>query len=185
MNQLIFRPPCPPPRKFIPAGFVTWAQFLPGEPDYIAKSKKKVTGARAQGLRYERKSKEMLEKRFADWAANGNPDCELLLGPWINFKSSGDKLRYCQPDALLIDTAGKSIVIFEIKLQHTAQAWWQVRKLYEPVLERIYSGFSFTAIEVVKWFDAHQTFPETFYYAENPFDLQLSRFGVHIYDGRR
>lgn len=172
-----------PPRKFVPAGFVTWAQFAPDEPDYIKTNKKRVTGARAAGLRYEAKAKIMLQRTIPE--ADSNNSNQLLVGPWLMFKAGNDKIRYCQPDALLIDLENKRVVIYEIKLQHTSQAWWQVRKLYQPVLERIYTNYSFVCVEVVKWLDAHAAFPETFYYAESPMDLTDGKFGVHIYDGRR
>lgn len=168
------------PERFVPAGDVTWAAFIPGSPSFI--SSKKVSGTRAQGVRYEKRAQAYL-KRMID--LTGTAGESLLQSPWLAFKANGSlRERYCQPDAVLVDTSNKHITIFEVKLQHTSAAWWQVRQLYEPVLRVIYPGFSFSAIEIVKWLEPKTTFPETFFYAENIFARDGSKFGVHIYDPR-
>lgn len=168
------------PKKFIPAGFVVWAQFYPGQPEFTKNHKAR--GSRAEGLRYEKKAQEYLEKQLEQ-----GQDLELIQSPWLVFKS-GDRNsrdRFCQPDSLLVDLSNRHITIIEIKLQHTASAWWQVRQLYEPVLRRIYTNYTFSALEIVKWLDPDVAFPETFYYAENIFDRNSEhKFGVHIFDPR-
>lgn len=177
-----------PPAKFFPVGTVTWAQFAPAEPAYIAQNKKKVKGSRAAGLAYERKAKVMLETCFFSLISplSPPPEASLLLGPWISYKTAkSSRICYCQPDVLLVNSEEKKLTIYEIKLQHCTFAWWQVRKLYEPILRKIYPNFTISAMEIVKWLDPHIPFPETFYYASSPFDLFDNRFGIHIYDGRK
>jgi hypothetical protein len=202
----------PSPKKFIPAGFVVWAQFYPGEPQFT--KNKKASGARANGIRYEKKVQEYLRKQVeggggccgnckTPWPKDSSsPPCddsfctfpyreggqlELIPSPWLVFKS-GDRNsrdRFCQPDSLLVDTERKHITIVEIKLQHTSAAWWQIRQLYEPVLRRIYTNYTFSAMEIVKWLDPQTPFPETFFYAESVFDQNSeAKFGVHIFDPR-
>lgn len=181
----------PPPKKFIPAGFVVWAQFFPGEPEFTKGSKPR--GSRADGVRYEAKAQEYLRKTLAPATegSDSSQSLELLSSPWLVYKSGNREARdrFCQPDALLINSERKHITIVEIKLQHTAAAWWQVRQLYEPVLRRIYTNYSFSALEIVKWLDPSVAFPETFYYAKSPLDRgedneSKSKFGVHIFDPR-
>lgn len=173
-----------PPKKFIPAGFVVWASFFPGEPEFTKGAKPR--GARADGVRYERKAQEYLAKHVPEGS-----QLELLSSPWLVFKSGSREARdrFCQPDALLINSEAKHITIVEIKLQHTAFAWWQVRQLYEPVLRRVYTNYTFSALEIVKWLDPSIAFPETFYYAKSVLDRgedneSKSKFGVHIFDPR-
>lgn len=164
------------PSNFSPAGFVYWAQFFPGEPGHIKPSKPR--GARAEGIRYEKKVQKFLSG--AHWG-----EYKLIASPWIIFRTGESKRdRFCQPDALLINTETKHIVVIEVKLQHTQVAWWQVRQLYEPVLRVIYPGYSFTPLEIVRWLDTRAAFPETFRHCENILPLTGPQFGVHIYDPR-
>src|SRR5687767_874009 len=107
----------PSPKKFIPAGFVVWAQFYPGQPEFT--KNKKATGARANGLRYEKKAQEYLRKQWQEredrCAIPEGTLTELATSPWLVFKS-GDRNsrdRFCQPDALIIDTEKKHITIVE------------------------------------------------------------------------
>ena len=176
MNQQL--PTGLPPKKFAPAGFVVWAQNFPHEPQFLRGTKPK--GSRAEGVRYEAKVQEFLRSKF--------PPESLISSPWFVFKSGSHAARdrFCQPDALLIDSEAKHVTIIEIKLQHTAFAWWQVRQLYEPVLRRVYTNHTFSALEIVKWLDPNIAFPETFYYAESVEDRGsgTSKFGVHIFDPR-
>lgn len=169
----------PPPKKFIPAGFVVWAQFFPGEPSF-KKRTQKARGSQAEGIRYETKAQEYLAKSVPEgW--------ELIPSPWLVFKSGSadSRDRFCQPDSLLVNVEKKHVRIVEVKLQHTSYAWWQVRHLYEPVLKRIYTNYSFSAVEIVKWLDPQTAFPENFFYAQTPLEEhEEKKFGVHIFDPR-
>lgn len=168
-----------PPAKFSPAGSVYWAQFFPGTPSHAKNIRAK--GARAEGIRYEKKALEYLKKQVE----KRKDEYELILSPWLVFRSGQNpKDRFAQPDALLYHQESKTITIVEVKLQHTAAAWWQVRQLYEPILRHIYPGFRFEALEIVRWLDPRTPFPETFFYAENVFETESGKFGVHIYDPR-
>lgn len=188
MNNTLTGALASPPKKFIPAGFVVWAQFYPGQPQFTNTSKPR--GSRADGIRYEQKAQAYLRKGFeADpFGRFRNDDgWELLPSPWLVFKagSRDARDRFCQPDALLVNQELKHCAIVEIKLQHTPHAWWQVRQLYEPVLRRVYTNYAFSAMEIVKWLDPSIAFPETFYYAQNPLDRNSEhKFGVHIFDPR-
>ena len=51
-------------------------------------------------------------------------------------------------------------VIFEIKRQHMPEAWWQLRKHYQPVMER-YREQPVQVCEIVKDFDLQMPFPES------------------------
>lgn len=173
--QNLTRPPGLP-SNFSPAGFVYWAQFFPGQPSHI--KPQRARGARAEGIRYEKKVQEFLKKQ--DWG-----DYELIPSPWIIFRTGESKRdRFCQPDALLVNVKTKHIVVIEIKLQHTQNAWWQIRQLYEPVLRIIYPGYTFSPIEIVRWLDSRAVFPETFRHCEAVLPITGPQFGVHIYDPR-
>ena len=153
----------PRPRGFKPAGAFRWVEETE-KPSWVKTTKAK--GRRRKGLLYEQKVKEHLAAEY------GNSFCP---GPWLKF---GPPERWCQPDGLII-LPNEKLAIVEIKLQHTAQAWWQLFQLYEPVVERAYPEFRVRCVEVVKWFDPATHCPEDPRLLE---DLGRPRpgFNVHI-----
>lgn len=166
--ELSILPSVPAPQGFKPAGRVLAAEFaLPP-----ALRKRRYTGRRLEGIRYERRAQEHLADFYGD---------RYLPSPWLRFFTGG-QWRWCQPDAILIDLEHGRITIVEIKYQHTPDAWWQVRQLYQPVLSAMFPPelWSFEACEVVKWYDPNTLFPEKTVLAQEP-GLEHSSFKVHIW----
>jgi hypothetical protein len=89
-------------------------------------------GAKAAGLRFEKKAKEFLREKYNE---------RILLGPWF-YVLDGVRRRYCQPDALVFDREptqrSEVVTIVEIKIAWSALAYWQLRHLYEPVIRAMY-----------------------------------------------
>lgn len=169
MNPLLSIPSdVPAPAAFRPAGRVLAASlsFPP------AIRKKRYTGRRLEGIRYERKVHERLELLYGD---------RYMASPWLKFFAEG-KWRWCQPDGLLFDLKRGRITIVEVKYQHTSDAWWQVRQLYQPVLEQIFPKnlWEYDACEVVKWYDPVTLFPERVVLAQEVC-MKHPAFKVHIW----
>lgn len=170
---------CPPPARFRPAIGIVSTQLSP-TPQFAKIKRKNLSSARIAGMRYERKAHEYLKLIHPDSCASS---------PWITFttRSSRGKPLWCQPDALLIDFRRGVIAVIEIKLKHTSDAWWQVRKLYTPVVSHLFRpGWKYVAIELVKVFDPHTKFPEKFRMLKNLTYATSSvpgEFYVHIWDG--
>lgn len=82
------------------------------------------SAAQAAGLRYEARALEWLQGEFGAAAS--------LASPWFVYCDARGRRHYCQPD-FLVDL-GTTLVCVEIKARWTASAWWQLRRLYEPVL---------------------------------------------------
>jgi len=59
-----------------------------------------------------------------------------------------------------LTTKDSGAVIFEIKLQHMPEAWWQLRKLYQPVVEEYYKPRAISVVEVCRSFDPAIPLPE-------------------------
>jgi len=141
-----------PPAKFTPAGKVETARVSPFEPPFLRT--RRYTGKRAEGVRYEKKVQAYLMELYPD---------TYVPGPWLLFRAEGGtKWRWCQPDGILIDEVRGIITCIEVKYSHTSNAWWQVRQLYQPVLEHIFPPdlWKHQACEIVKWYDASVGFPE-------------------------
>ena len=161
-----------PPKRFRPAGVVDWVEHSPTPPPFI--TKKKRTGKRAEGIRYEGKIHDLFEARFGEL---------YMPSPWFRFLEVGtEKPRWCQPDGLLFDFENGKLTIVECKLQHTADAWWQLRWLYLPVISKAFPGnlWDFGLIEVVKWYDPATAFPERVKMRADILHVQPGEFGVHI-----
>jgi hypothetical protein len=141
-----------PPSHFTPAGEVTYARLMLTDPPFLRK--KKYTGRRAAGVRYEKKVHEHLLFLYPD---------TYVPGPWIYFRANGSSQhRWCQPDGLIFDVPRGIITCVEVKYSHTSDAWWQVKKLYLPVLRKIFPEdlWRLQVCEVVKWYDPATFFPE-------------------------
>lgn len=141
-----------PPQNFKPAGNVEFARMIAESPPFTRKTK--YTGKRAAGIIYERKAQKHLEFLYPE---------TYVPGPWIYFREEGSsKHRWCQPDGLVIDVVTGVVTCVEIKYNHTSDAWFQVKKLYQPVLRHIFPTplWKHQCCEVVKWYDPAVRFPE-------------------------
>ena len=162
-----------PPSRFRPAANIDRVEHSATPPPFLRTRKRK--GRKAEGIRYENKAQDMLLERFPD---------NYVPGPWFRFLEYGQsKWRWCQPDGLLIDFHYGRITVVEIKLQHTSDAWWQVKWLYLPVLYRAFDPqiWEFTWLEVVKWYDCSVNFPERVSLCPDVLSVEPGQFGVYIW----
>lgn len=161
-----------PPKRFKPAGVVEWVEYSPTPPPFVREQKRR--GRRAEGIRYEKRIHEEFGLRYGEI---------YIPSPWFRFREVGcAKIRWCQPDALIIDLNCGHITIVECKLQHTADAWWQLRWLYLPIIAKAFPGtlWTYGIVEVVKWYDPATAFPEKVKMRADVLDVLPGEFGVHI-----
>ena len=163
--------PCPAPEAFRPAGRVLSASFATPP----ALRKKRYTGRRLEGVRYEKKVQDHLSAFYGD---------RYIPSPWLRFFPAGEQARWrwCQPDGILLDLLRGRITIIEVKYQHTSDAWWQVKHLYLPVLQVLFpeKWWTFDFCEVVKWYDPAVLFPEKIVLAQEV-SIPHPAFKVHIW----
>lgn len=107
-----------------------------------------LTEAQRSGLRFEQKIHWMLKSTFP---------VDYHVNPVFAFDDDTGH-RTCVPDGLLLHA--KDAIVFEIKSQHMPEAWWQLRKLYEPVVKRWW-GKPIVCCEVVRSYDPAMGFPES------------------------
>lgn len=142
--ELPLRPPA-----FREACGVTHAKLEAIGPQFAAR-KVRVAGARALGIRYE--------KRVHAWLLQLYPK-HYLANPWFRFVDEWGT-RWCQPDGLLIDPVQGVITIIEVKHSHTGQAWWKLQKLYLQVVRATFGAdWNYRCVEVVRYFDPAMVFP--------------------------
>jgi hypothetical protein len=109
--------------------------------------------AQRSGLRYEAKVHAALAAALGE---------AFYKNPWMSFEDSSG-WRRCRPDGLAVcdSFAGRGLVIiFEIKIRHMPEAWWQLRRLYEPVVEQAFPRREIRVVEIVRSFDPSMPFPE-------------------------
>lgn len=136
-----------PPLNFKPIkGNIVKAWESVRPPSFNAEGKQ--SAAKKAGLMYERKAKVALERVF-----RGK---DTRDGQWLGFTDSSGA-RACQPDFLVVFPT--FVVIVEIKVNHCELAWWQLRRLYSPVVERVF-GWPTVLVEVVKHYDPMAFWPE-------------------------
>lgn len=133
----------PPPRFRAPSGRIRNlnVEFQPYE---MAEGN---SDAKRAGLRYERKVQSLLRHQFGH---------QYLASPTIYFTDDLGR-RCCVPDGLFL--VGRDFwVIVEIKRQHMPEAWWQLKRLYKPVIEHDGKNRA-ECVEIVQSYDPAMPFP--------------------------
>ena len=145
------------------------------EPPAFARGNRRRRGRRGEGIRYEARVQEYLLELYPE---------EYVPGPWLEFQAIGEKKpRYCQPDGLLFQPKQGTLTVVEVKLQHTSDAWWQLRWLYLPVVAGAFPPdlWDYRLVEVTKWYDPATAFPEPVQLCASLGNAAPGRFGVHIW----
>lgn len=148
------------------------AACMASRPPLFAHTDRGTTDAQKKGLAYERKVHQQLTERFP---------VTYKASPWIRYRCHEGGWKYCQPDGLL--HLDDRLVIVEVKLSHCVDAWEQLRKIYEPVISKIYEK-PIALLEVAKWYDPLVLVPEPpqmCYWAEK---AEVDKYNVLVWNGR-
>lgn len=138
------------------------AVFCPPPPFAIG-DQRQPTVAQRNGLRYEEKALTHLE----GWAGR-NGYC-LHKKKWIQYRDLLGRVRYCQPDAFLESQRDDNLIIAEIKLRHTRNAFEQL-KLYKGLLGELHPEKVISTIEICALFDLSE-YKTTLFPDIRPHDL--------------
>lgn len=165
-----------PPPDFIPAGLIREAQFVFEPPPFTEVWSGKPTEAQRAGNRYEAKVHDRFLQLYPE---------TYLPSPWVYFWSQGQPWRYAEPDGIFIDIREGLITIIEIKLAHDSKAWFQLRRLYEPLIRHLFGHrWSYAVIEVCAWYDPSTHFPERHHMLADITRPKIDQFNVHIWNPR-
>ena len=135
----------PPPRFRAVVGKPRNVSLNPNNP---FRGQRGNTAAKQAGVLYERKAQDHLRDVFGP----GYYDT-----PIVHFHDDSGA-RTCMPDGVFFQ--GERTLVVECKSQHMPEAWWQLRRLYEPVLRKLAGTGSLVLLEVVRSYDPHTPFPE-------------------------
>ena len=139
------------------------------------KATTRLRGAKKKGVIYESLAQRHLQEVYGD---------AYIPSPWFKYFDAGEeKVKWCQPDGLLIDVKRGLITIVEIKLKHTANAWWQLQFKYFPVVKKVFGDlFSYPFVEVVQWYDTSNIFPVSYTLRGDLREASPSGFQVTIWN---
>lgn len=133
-------------------------------------SRSRLTAAQKAGLRFERKVQDGLGELF------GSP---FRPGQWFRFEDESSRSpRWCQVDGLL--QLQTSVVIFEVKSRLVVDAWWQLRRLYEPVVRRAFYPAEVALCVIARNVDPLVRFPEEYEFLPNVAELASFRPGFFV-----
>lgn len=121
------------------------AKYCP--PPTFATTKDKKTVAQAAGLRYEAKALPMLER----WAKANRYIAKVQ--PWIQYLNALNQLCYCQPDFMALSLDTDNLIIVEVKLRHTRDAFDQLAK-YRDMAKDLHPDYTPSLIEICQFFDS-------------------------------
>lgn len=134
----------PPRGIYLPRGQVSNVRFGGHVPTSRGR-----TGAQKAGLVYESKVQDVLEAIY---------ETRYRRSPSLLFDDRSGVHRII-PDGIL--SLGATVVIVEIKLRHTERAYWQLERLYKPVLRALaVPGSHVLTVEICRSYDPDEPFPD-------------------------
>lgn len=151
------------------AGTVRWARPLWRSRDSATS---RARNARAAGLRYEAKVIKKLEERYDNF------------WPHLQFSFDGSASRGTAiPDGLFFFP--NRLVILEIKLKHSADAWHQLTQLYLPIVQASFPRKHISLLEVTRFYDPSVVLPGSSILVEDlDFFLREPRSILGVYSWR-
>lgn len=115
-------------------------------PVFALNNGKVETPAQAAGRRYEEKALPFLTQ----WARKNH--YEPKNKPWIEYFDVTDRRVWCQPDFIAIGQDTDNLIIVEIKVRHTRDAFMQLRR-YKSVIAELHPNHHISCLELCKNFD--------------------------------
>lgn len=160
--------PIPPPPAYLklPLGAITHAERSPINP--FAGTRARRSGAQKAGLAYQKRIVEHLVGEFGRASVDA--------GAWFHYLDDSLRRSYCQPDVLV--EFGPSCLVVEIKLRWTSDAWYQLRKLYLPVLTAALLPTTLIPLVICRSYDCAVPAGEAVNLIDTPADAKVGLFNV-------
>lgn len=116
------------------------------KPAFAHSDDKRETAAQANGRRYEEKALQFLEH----WC-KGN-GYEARSKTWVQYFDEGGRVRYCEIDFMAIGQDSDNLLLVEVKLRHTREAFKQLDR-YKRLLRALHPPHHISCIELCRYFD--------------------------------
>lgn len=106
------------------------------------------TPGQKAGLRYERQVTGWLYSKFS------------LFLDHLGFRFVADgNAGIAIPDGVLLVPQKNLLVLIEVKIRHTDEAWRQLSRFYLPIVRKAFPGLTIRSLEVVKNFEPNIKLP--------------------------
>ena len=159
---------------------LSWASIDFGTKVNLPKPK---SAAAKMGLRFEGKVLKSLQQRYPLTFQTGVP---------ISFqRKHGEYYQRPEtaiPDGLLIRESSKTLLVVEIKLRHSVDAWSQLNRFYLPLLRKVHGdSLVLRTIEICRFYDPGVRLPvekEVILGVEEAFELPPTCHPVLIWGDR-
>lgn len=165
--------PTPPTFSKRKAGQVLSAQLLTFE---LRHKKTRRSPVQRLGIAYEKKILTALDLILPG---------EFLRQPTFRFNNGRPVDEIAIPDGIhLFDNV---LTIIEIKLRHTADAWYQLNDLYRPVIARAYPHLHINLLEICRHYDRTVRLPSKINFLDDVRQFTSHpqhEFGIFIWSGQ-
>lgn len=118
-------------------------------PAFALLDTKKLTGAQAEGKRYEAK----VFSFFSVWASKNN--YEAKVQPWLTYEGLDGKTYYKQPDLLLFSRNSDNLLIIEAKLRYCREGIAQLR-CYRELLSLLHPEYHANCVLICRYFSPEE-----------------------------
>jgi hypothetical protein len=164
--------PLPPDNLYLPLLGVS-AAWQSEEQPYAGRRTRNSAAQRA-GLAYQRRVGEFLAGRDSNW--------RVLSSPWFAYCDwGGGKRRYCQPDFILADDSNSTAVLVEVKIRWTPAAWWQLEKLYLPVVRASKRWENLLLLCISRGYDPAIPAPAEPHFVDDVYQCKPEQFNLLIF----
>lgn len=160
--------PPPPAYLKLPQGEISHAVQTTNP---FAGQRSRRSGAQKAGLAYQKRVGALL----AETVGSSN----MVSGPWYYYLDGSGRRNYCQPDFLLCH-AFEAVVVTEVKLRWTADAWWQLRKIYLPVLCVARPQSKLLALCICRSYDPAIRIEEPVHFVDSPSEAVADKFNLCV-----
>lgn len=121
-------------------------RFAPGSVELASSpwgSEPRARGVKRKGIKYEKAVLEWVTPQLEEL------NCTVYRSQWLSYRKPRHVRRnFAQPDLYAVSESTEIGYIVEVKLTRCAKAWYQLNRLYEPLLQDMYPGRSWIKIEI-------------------------------------
>lgn len=160
-----------PDHLYLPQGEIRYAHRSSQIP--YAGQRGRSSAVQKAGLAYQKKADAYCSSPSDQW--------RVVSGPWFCFGDDSLRPHYCQPDLLLDDASEEVCVVVEVKLAFSELAWWQLRRLYEPVLSTALPTRRLLVLALCRSYDPSTRCPEPVHLCKDLMDAQPEVFNVLVW----
>lgn len=120
------------------------------------------------------------EARVGKLLFGGSWPGSILRSPWFAYTDASPGVQFCQPDFILDKGRGAEAIVVEVKLRWHPDAWWQLERLYLPVLRHGLPGRELHSLCICGSYDPAVAAPGPVVVVRNLSEANPTQFSVLV-----